>query len=517
MSETLPPTWPPSGDVPDPEHEEPREPTVLGRVRVVASAAIAAMAANRYVRVAVLVGVLLWAALASLWLLVIILALTFSIFLHEMGHYLVAKRNGMKVTEFFLGFGPRIWSFRRGETEYGVKLIWLGAYVKIVGMSNLEEVAPEDIDRSYTSKPFSKRMPVILAGPAMNILLGFVLLVVVFAGFGRPSDTKWSVGSVSPGSAAAAAEIQPGDQLVAFDGQRLNGWQEFRSLAQAHAGTTVDITVLRGGTEVVLPVSLGWGLTTDAALALGLEEGDRVISVDGAAMPLYADLVGALGRADGPVSVEYARIVKDKTITGTVEVSGPIELPSDGSRGLLGITQNPVMEHPSVVEAAGDSVAAFGDLVYRSVEGMTKVFSPSGLGNIANQVADGGSGDGATSGATSSGGSSQSASASSGEDRPMSIIGIANVATQMSEEFGWAAMLGILASVNIFLGLFNLIPLLPLDGGHIVVACYEEIRSRISGRQYRVDMAKLMPLTYVVFFLLIAFALPIMYLDLINL
>ena len=110
----------------------------------------------------------------------------------------MAKRNGMKVTEFFIGFGPRIWSFRRGETEYGVKVIPAGAYVKIIGMSNLEEVAPADEPRTYRPQSFGKRMPVVLAGPAMNFVLGFLLLVVVVRRLRQAVATRSGRSAASP-------------------------------------------------------------------------------------------------------------------------------------------------------------------------------------------------------------------------------------------------------------------------------------------------------------------------------
>jgi hypothetical protein len=139
VSETIPPGTPvpPDDDRPG-DDVEVREPTAFDR-----------LTESPILRVAIVLVALGYAAAVSPWLFVLIMALLVSIFLHELGHFLVAKRTGMKVTEFFLGFGPRIWSFRRGETEYGMKIIPAGAYVKIVGMSNLEEVAPEDEARSY--------------------------------------------------------------------------------------------------------------------------------------------------------------------------------------------------------------------------------------------------------------------------------------------------------------------------------------------------------------------------------
>ena len=170
------------------------------------------------------------------------------------------------------------------------------------------------------------------------------------------------------------------------------------------------------------------------------------------------------------------------------------------------------------------AASEFGNIVVGSVQGMGRLFSPTGLGNLFHQVttatddADS-STSGSSSGSTSSSSSSSSSGASTSSadaDRPMSIIGIVNVGGQIGEQVGWVGVLGILALVNIFLGLINLVPLLPLDGGHIVVACYEEIRSRISHTVYRVNMAKLLPVTYVVLLLIVGLGLSTMYLDIVK-
>jgi RIP metalloprotease RseP len=122
--------------------------------------------------------------------LAIVLGIVVLIMAHEAGHYVAAKRAGMKVTEFFLGFGPRVWSFRHGETEYGVKAVPAGGYVRIVGMNNLEEVDPGDEGRTYRQGTFGQRMTVVLAGVTVNILLAIVLFFVVFALRGVPDGAS---------------------------------------------------------------------------------------------------------------------------------------------------------------------------------------------------------------------------------------------------------------------------------------------------------------------------------------
>jgi RIP metalloprotease RseP len=511
VSETLPPPSPPSGPSEPHDRGEELEPTVLDR-----------LAANTGIRLAVLLGALGWLAYTNLWMFVVVMALVVSIFLHEMGHYLVAKRNGMKVTEFFLGFGPRIWSFRRGETEYGIKLIWLGAYVKIIGMSNLEEVAPADESRSYRAKSFGRRMPVVLAGPAMNLLIGFLLLFVVIASFGRPSDTAWGVRAVTAGSAAEAAGLQPGDRIVGFDGQEVTDFESLTELVRVHAGNPAELTVERDGQELLVPVTLGWSLTAGSAMPLGLQSSDTVTQVGDTPIADYDDLVEAMQQADGPVTLTY---VRDRD-TLTTEVTGPVELSADDAKGFLGVAQESVYENVPLIESVGAAGSEFGNMVVGSVQGMGRLFSPSGITNLFDLVVNANDDDAAPATSSPGGdpgsGSSAEATASSSsgssidEDRPMSILGIVNVGAQVGENGGWAGVLVLLALVNIFLGLINLVPLLPLDGGHIVVACYEEIRSRISHTTYRVNMARLMPVTYVVFLLILGIGLSTIYLDAVD-
>jgi membrane-associated protease RseP (regulator of RpoE activity) len=226
----------------------------------------------------------------------------------------------------------------------------------------------------------------------------------------------------------------------------------------------------------------------------------------------------ALQRVIGPVTITFDR--NDRAFTTTVD--GPIAMPVDGYRGFLGVSPGSVIVHAGIVEATGQAVGAFGDTVVGSVQGMGRIFSPSGISKLASQVANGGSSDASSdssvepvnSGSGSSSGSSSSAS--SNLDRPMSLLGIVNVGTQLGEQAGWAGVLALLATVNIFLGLINLAPILPFDGGHITVATYEEIRSRISGKAYRVNMAKLMPVTYIVVLLMVGLFASTLYLDAVD-
>jgi membrane-associated protease RseP (regulator of RpoE activity) len=170
--------------------------------------------------------------------------------LHEAGHYITAKRAGMKVTEFFLGFGPRLWSFRRGETEYGVKALPLGGYVRIIGMSNLEEIDPADEPRTYRQGRYRDRMKVVLAGVTVNLLIAFALFFVVIVGRGVADGPSTTVGAVVVGSAAAHAGLHHGDRVVAVDGQPVKSWNDLKHAIEVSAGKQLVLTVDRAGREV---------------------------------------------------------------------------------------------------------------------------------------------------------------------------------------------------------------------------------------------------------------------------
>lgn len=512
MTDTIPPGTPvPGDDVPRHEGADDRQTTWFDR-----------LGENPFLRGAIVVVALAYAAYVSVWLFVGIVALVISVFLHELGHFLVAKRNGMKVTEFFIGFGPRIWSFRRGETEYGLKVLPAGAYVKIIGMSNLEEVPPEDEGRSYRAKTYWQRMPVVLAGPAVNIALGVVLLFVVYASFGY-SQWNREIASVTPGSAAAAAGLLPGDQIVGVDGDRVTEFSDISDVIQSSGGQQVEVAVVRDGAERVVPVAVGWGLDEDVARELGLQRGDKITAVGSVPVDSYDEVVAALVAAPDQVVLRANGAYGEKVVV----VTGGIELPAEGSVGMLGVgrgaTDRTVDANP--IDAAGRSLSDVGNLVTSAVGGFGKVFSPSGIANLAGWVANGGDDETSTvvvepARYVSPPPDVSEADAGPGpqinEERPSSILGIVDLLTQVGEDAGWAGVLAILAMVNVILGLINLVPLLPFDGGHIAVATYEAIRGRIAHRPYRVDMAKLMPVTYIVLVIVLGVFLSSAFLDIVD-
>jgi membrane-associated protease RseP (regulator of RpoE activity) len=360
----------------------------------------------------------------STWVTVaIIVGLILTIMLHEWGHYIAAKKSGMKVTEFFLGFGPRIWSFRRGETEYGIKALPAGGYVRIIGMTNLEEVDPEDEARSYRQATTGRRLVTVLAGITVNLVIALVLVFTILV-FHGPEDVSTGVAAVSKSSPAAAAGFQPGDKVVAIDGKPIKTWDQVGTGIRANRGTPLAFTVERDGRDVQLTAT-------------------------------------------------------PKLIDGTPRV---------------GITAALVGHPVAPIAAIPRSFTVMGQGVSDTVGALGKIFSASGLERYGKTVTN------------EKGGFSE-------QERPRSVVGI--VASGNSIVGGdWWVLLGLLASINVFVALFNLVPVPPLDGGHAAVAAYEGIASRVRGRRIRVDYQKLMPIAAAMVVLILVFGLSTIYLDL---
>jgi membrane-associated protease RseP (regulator of RpoE activity) len=386
----------------------------------------------RRAAVAALVVVLgLWVSLPTL---AIIAALVFMIFMHELGHYLTAKAAGMKVTEFFLGFGPRLWSFQRGETEYGIKAIPAGAYVRIIGMSNLEEVDPSEEDRTYRQKSYWRRMSVAVAGSTMHFLMAIVLFfgVVTVIGNPDPTSSRWTVAALTDNSAADAAGLELGDRIIEVDGNRFDSFDEMSDYLRDNPGRDITLTVERDGRQLTLATTLG---TTN----------DR------------GEEVGFLG-----VGPEYPNVQVDP-LTGAVE-----------------------------------SVQATGETIWLSIKGLGAFFSPGGLTGYVDTLT--GSDPAPVPGEIE------------GEGRIISVVGAVQLASQSPDIAG---VLYFLFAINVFIGVFNLVPLLPFDGGHVAIATYERIRSR-KGKRHFADVAKLMPVTYAVVALLAFVFISSLYLDIVD-
>jgi len=185
--------------------------------------------------------------------LAIILGIALMILLHEAGHFVAAKLTGMKATEFFIGFGPRLWSFRRGETEYGVKAILLGGYVKIIGMTNVEEVDPADEHRTYRQASHGKRLIVVLAGVTMNVLLALVLFFSFYAAGGEiPDGPGTRVQQVVDDSAAQAAGFDRLDRIVTIDGSKVTSWDDLVASIEARGGEPTTFVIVRNGERLTI-------------------------------------------------------------------------------------------------------------------------------------------------------------------------------------------------------------------------------------------------------------------------
>ena len=387
---------------------------------------------------------------------VAILVLMAVIMLHELGHLAVAKRCGIKVTEYFVGFGPRLWSFRRGETEYGIKPVMLGGYVRIIGMNNLEAVPDADEGRTYRQQAWYKRVAVSLAGPAVHFIIAFVLFFVVYGVVGQSTAQPRIAGveTLANGdrSPAQIAGFQVGDRILSIDGRPANPWDKLVTYIQSKPGVPLSIAVQRGASRITLT-----------------------------ATPADASKI----------------VFKD--------AHGAITSPAPGGKpiGLIGLEPTIVNVPVGPLTALGRSATSLGSAVRATILGVGHIFSPHALTSIGHQVVTGNSG---------AAGAAGSSTSPQNPNRPVSMIGIGRLATQAASN-GLATVLGLIIMLNLFLGVLNLIPLLPFDGGHIAIAIYEGIRSR-HGKRYWADINKMMPATYALLLVLVFLMLSGTYLDL---
>ena len=369
--------------------------------------------------VVALIGLL---GLFSVWWLVFTVGVLVAIFLHELGHFATARWTGMKATQFFIGFGPRLWSFRRGETEYGVRALPLGAFVRIVGMNNMDDVDPQDEARTYRSKSYPRRLLVISAGSIMHMILAVLLLFVVYVGRGAETDSTL-IGEVVAEGPAARAGVVPGDVLVTVDGRP--SFELGDAVADAGVGGTVVLRLDRDGTLVDVPVTVALN--------------------------------------DDPTS------------------------PLDG-KPYVGVTREPYYEEQSVPSAAASAVTDLFPVTWETLQSTVKVLNPV---NIITHLA--GTNDDLAS-------------------RPTTLVGVTGVTDDVGETQGLYGIIYVLAILNVFVGVFNMLPLLPLDGGHAAIATYERLRER-NGQRYHADVTKLMPFAMAVMTILMFLFAAGLYLD----
>lgn len=454
--------------------------------------------------VAAIVALFTLLAAANIWWFVFAVGVLVSVFLHEVGHFVTARWTGMKATQFFVGFGPRLWSFRRGGTEYGVRALPLGAFVRIVGMNSMDEVEPADEPYTYRDKSFPRRLLVISAGSIMHMLIAVVLLFSVYVTDGEPVVLDGAeVGSVIDGAppsqqpvtgAALEAGVLPNDVIVAIDGQAIVDSADLRGTVQEYAaGEMVDIELLRGGhtaedaESIMVTAQLGSSfMPSDTIVSVGDVQLDGATSVSEALASVDASdgdsIQIGLDRGVDSEGLRRAQFVPARVVDGELQ---PV--------ALLGVStgaNNDVIEH-GVVGAAVNSVTDLFPTAWKMTKGVVKVIDPV---NVLTHVT--GTNDDL-------------------ETRPTTLIGVGGISDDVGESQGLAGMIYLLAILNVFVGVFNMFPLLPLDGGHAAIAVYERIRELMSGsrQRYHADVAKLLPLTMLVVTLLGFLFMSGLYLD----
>lgn len=468
-------------------------------------------------RVAFVVALIATGPLVSWWIPGFIAGLVGVLFMHELGHYLAARASGMAVTEFFLGFGPRLWSFRRGETEYGFKAIPAGAYVRIMGMTNLEKIDPAQEHRTYRAQPYWQRMITICAGSGMHFLMAIVAIAALFGAYDYRGFFPWQVNHVVEGTSAETIGIEPGDIIVSLDGQEFDTWQDFGQAVLATPPGPVTLQVERGAETIELTGDLGgrageilgpgFGVTLAPAVTLdqwyvadlvpgsnadhlGLAIGDRIVAADGIVNPTpFAFGTRLLGLDGDRIELSVERAHETLVLAGPVDLDRSVEF-----RGFLGVERIEGLDvaprDVSWFSAIGLAGQEFATLTRLNVKGLASVANPNRY--LSESVSE----------PPRVGAIEYSSRPRGGDDgaRPVSVIGVAQAfaASESASEVLFA-----FAAVNIFVGIFNLLPILPLDGGHAAVASWERLRQLFGQPDYRVDAARLVPITWLVISVLV--------------
>ncbi|GAA3438641.1 M50 family metallopeptidase [Kutzneria kofuensis] len=390
------------------------------------------------------------------------LGIGISVALHEFGHLLTAKAFGMKVTRYFIGFGPKIWSFRRGETEYGLKVIPAGGFCEIVGMTALDEVAPEDAPRAFYRQKTWKRVIVLSAGSITHFILGLLIIYVAAISLGLPNTQNLPI----------AGEI-----------------------SQCAQATQDPVTGKYSPCTASDPAP---------AKAAGLQPGDRILSVAGKPTPTYNDMVTITRDAKGPTPFVVERDGRQLTLSVDVATVQRILDPTKplgpndktGPVGAIGMSPSATISYGPI--AAFGATGVFTGQMFGAVWDGLKAL-PTKIPALLTAIA-GGQRD---------------------ADAPVSVVGASLIGGQAADRGLWWFFVILLANLNFFVGVFNLLPLLPLDGGHIAVNLYERVRDAV--RKWRgkpagapVDYVKLLPLTYLLVLLGGAYTLLAITADIVN-
>jgi membrane-associated protease RseP (regulator of RpoE activity) len=372
-----------------------------------------------------------------LGMLAFVVALLLSVMVHEFGHFITARRYGMWVSEFFVGFGKRIWSVQRGETEFGVKAIPAGGYCKIEGMSPNDAMPEGEEDRAFYKASSGKKLIVLGAGSFLHFVLGYLLLFVLFAGVGT-NQVLPIIGEVVSNSAAQSAGIQVGDEVTSINGVEVTTWYKDVEAIRNSQGKELTLGLLRDGQNITITAT------------------PRLTDIDGT------------------------------------------------ERYVLGIVNTTGLKRSGVIESASNSFKVTKSFLSESVKSLAKL--PEKIPALWGATVR-------------------------GEERDANgLVGVVGVARVSGEAVGsdkltpmerLATFLLIVASLNIFVGIFNLLPILPLDGGHMAVAIADEIRAflaRLRGRPRPapIDVTVLTPITMVVFVVLACLTLLLLVADVIN-
>ncbi len=395
------------------------------------------------------------------------LAILVSVALHECGHMWVARATGMKVRRYFVGFGPTLWSTNRpnrlGSTEYGVKAVPLGGFCDIAGMTAVEDLRPEDEPYAMYKQKTWKRVAVLFAGPAMNFLIGLVLVYAIAIIWGLPN---------------------------------------------LHAPTTAVVGETQCVAAEVTKGKLGDCTGPGPAALAGIRSGDVVVKVGSTDVKNFDEMVTAVRKASGPTPFVVQRNENGDTreFTTTVDVTATQRFtrkdkdsePVPTSVGAVGVSAAifPPTQY-SPLAAVPATFAFTGDLAVEIGKSLAKI--PTKVGALMHSIG-GGERD---------------------PETPISVVGASIIGGDTVDHGLWVAFWFFLAQLNFVLGAINLVPLLPFDGGHIAVAVYEKLRNMVRAARGLVpggpvDYGKLMPATYVILVLVVGYMALTVTADLVN-